>query len=125
MCLSMEVTFFVCYSPCFQFRKIESGEALTPKAMKATIRALGIEFQGILEKFNVHNITSCGVSRTKHSPAQHALLALAGVLPFAAFIATLVLCCMHSNGKFLFHCFIYISNYTNRFHVFSRQYNKS
>lgn len=68
--------------------------------MKATIRALGTEFQEILENFNVHNITSCGVSRTKHSPAQHALLALAGVLPLAAFIATLVLCCMHSSGKF-------------------------
>ncbi|XP_075970125.1 cadherin 74A [Anticarsia gemmatalis] len=91
--------FFANPGPCFQFRKVESGEALTPKAMKATIRALGIEFQEILEKFNVHNITSCGVSRTKHSPAQHALLALAGVLPFAAFIATLVLCCMHSSAK--------------------------
>lgn len=91
--------FFTNPGPCFQFRKVESGEALTPKAMKATIRALGIEFQGILEQFNVHNITSCGVSRTKHSPAQHALLALAGILPIAALIATLVLCCMHSSAK--------------------------
>ncbi|KAL0840760.1 hypothetical protein ABMA28_015943 [Loxostege sticticalis] len=85
--------------PCFQFRKTETGEALTPKAMKATIRSLGTEFQEILETYNVHNITSCGVSRTKHSPAQHALLILAGILPVAAFIATLVLCCMHSNAK--------------------------
>ncbi|XP_052751367.1 cadherin-23 [Galleria mellonella] len=85
--------------PCFQFRKMETGEALTPKAMKATIRSLGTEFQEILESFNVHNITSCGVSRTKHSPAQHALLALAGVLPVAALIAAIVLCCMHSNAK--------------------------
>ncbi|PZC83942.1 hypothetical protein B5X24_HaOG206691 [Helicoverpa armigera] len=91
--------FFANPGPCFQFRKVDSGEALTPKAMKATIRALGTEFQEILETFNVHNITSCGVSRTKHSPAQHALLGLAAVLPFAAFIATLVLCCMHSSAK--------------------------
>ncbi|XP_026729820.1 cadherin-23 isoform X2 [Trichoplusia ni] len=91
--------FYANPGPCFQFRKVESGEALTPKAMKATIRALGTEFQEILENFNVQNITSCGVSRTKYSPAQHALLALAGVLPFAAFIATLVLCCMHSSAK--------------------------
>lgn len=89
------------YSPCFQFRKMDSGEALTPKAMKATMRSLGTEFQTILESFNVHNITSCGVSRTKHSPAQQALLVLAGVLPLAALIAALVLCCMHSSGEFL------------------------
>ncbi|XP_026328265.1 cadherin-23 isoform X1 [Hyposmocoma kahamanoa] len=85
--------------PCFQFRKMENGEALTPKAMKASIRSLGIEFQQILEDFNVHNITSCGTTRQKHSPAQQALLALAGVLPLAALISALVLCCMHSNAK--------------------------
>ncbi|KAI8428429.1 hypothetical protein MSG28_007246, partial [Choristoneura fumiferana] len=51
----------------------------------------------ILQAFDVHNITSCGVSRATHTPAQHALLALAGALPLAALIAALVLCCMHSN----------------------------
>ncbi|XP_059061390.1 cadherin-23 [Achroia grisella] len=91
--------FYANPGPCFQLRKTESGEALTPKAMKAAIRSLGTEFQEILESFNVHNITNCGVSRTKHSPAQHALLVLAGILPVAAFIAAIVLCCMHSNAK--------------------------
>ncbi|XP_063531882.1 cadherin-23 [Cydia strobilella] len=85
--------------PCFQFRKTDTGEALTPKAMKAVIRSLGTEFQQILQTYDVHNITSCGVSRATHTPAQHALLALAGVLPIAALIAALVLCCMHSNAK--------------------------
>ncbi|XP_039748897.1 cadherin-23 [Pararge aegeria] len=85
--------------PCFQFRKMDTGEALTPKAMKQTIRLLGTEFQEILETYNVHNITSCGASRTKHTSAQHALLMLAAALPVAAFIATLVLCCMHSSAK--------------------------
>ncbi|XP_049865838.1 cadherin-23 [Pectinophora gossypiella] len=96
---SVNTAFYGNPGPCFQFRKTDSGEALTPKAMKATIRSLGTEFQEILETFNVHNITSCGVSRTKHSPAQQALLALAGILPLAALIAALVLCCMHSNAK--------------------------
>ncbi|CAH2991920.1 unnamed protein product [Chilo suppressalis] len=91
--------FYLNPGPCFQFRKTETGEALTPKAMKATIRSLGTEFQEILEAYNVHNITSCGPSVTKHSPAQHALLALAGILPLAAFIAILALCCMHSSAK--------------------------
>ncbi|CAG9785326.1 unnamed protein product [Diatraea saccharalis] len=91
--------FYLNPGPCFQFRKTENGEALTPKAMKATIRSLGTEFQEILESFNVHNITNCGPTRAKHSPAQHALLALAGILPLAALIAILTLCCMHSNAK--------------------------
>ncbi|KAI5631942.1 cadherin domain-containing protein [Phthorimaea operculella] len=85
--------------PCFQFRKMDTGEALTPKAMKATIRSLGIEFQEILENFNVHNITNCGASRPKHTVSQQTLLAVAGVLPLAALIAALVLCCMHSRAK--------------------------
>ncbi|XP_072941019.1 cadherin-87A [Epargyreus clarus] len=85
--------------PCFQFRKMDTGEALTPKAMKATIRSLGVEFQQVLEAHSVHNITSCGASRARHTPAQRALLALAAALPAAALVATIVLCCMHSNAK--------------------------
>ncbi|KAG7299357.1 hypothetical protein JYU34_016291 [Plutella xylostella] len=84
---------------CFQFRKLDSGEALTPKAMKATIRSLGTEFQEILESSGVRNVSSCGISRQRHSAVQHALLGLAAILPLAAFIAALVLCCMHSSAK--------------------------
>ncbi|KAL4713625.1 hypothetical protein ACJJTC_017666 [Scirpophaga incertulas] len=91
--------FYMNPGPCFQFRKTETGEALSPTAMKAAIRSLGVEFQSILEAYSVHNITSCGTSRPTHSPAQNALLALAGVLPVAAFVATIVLCCMHSSAK--------------------------
>ncbi|CAG5042617.1 unnamed protein product [Parnassius apollo] len=91
--------FYDTAGPCFQFRKMDTGEALTPKAMKATIRKLGTEFQQILEEFEVRNITGCGATRAKHTPAQHALLGLAGALPLAALVATLVLCCMHSSAK--------------------------
>ncbi|XP_068630269.1 cadherin-87A [Battus philenor] len=92
-------TFYDNAGPCFQFRKMETGEALTPKAMKAAIRQLGTELQQILEAYSVRNITSCGTSRTKHTVAQRALLGLAGALPLAAFIATLTLCCLHSRAK--------------------------
>nr|XP_032511121.1 cadherin-23 isoform X1 [Danaus plexippus plexippus] len=85
--------------PCFQFRKMETGEALTPNAMKATIRTLGTEFQDILQTYKVHNITWCGAKRAAPAPAQTALLAVAAMLPIAAFVATLVLCCMHSHAK--------------------------
>ncbi|CAK1603757.1 unnamed protein product [Parnassius mnemosyne] len=91
--------FYDTAGPCFQFRKMDTGEALTPKAMKATIRKLDTEFQQILEEFEVRNITGCGATRVKHTPAQHALLGLAGALPLAALVATLVLCCMHSSAK--------------------------
>ncbi|XP_047515658.1 cadherin-23 [Pieris napi] len=85
--------------PCFQFRKTDTGEALTPKAMKATIRSLGVEFQQILQSHEVRNITECGAPRAQHSHSQRALLAVAGVLPLAAVVAIVVLCCMHSNAK--------------------------
>ncbi|CAK1552466.1 unnamed protein product [Leptosia nina] len=85
--------------PCFQFRQTETGEALTPKAMKSTIRSLGVEFQQILQAYEVRNITECGAPRALHSHSQKALLAVAGVLPIAALIAIIVLCCMHSNAK--------------------------
>ncbi|KPI98094.1 Cadherin-23 [Papilio xuthus] len=92
-------TFYDNAGPCFQFRKMESGEALTPQAMKAAIRQLGTEMQQILEAYDVRNITSCGTTRTRHSFAQHALLSLAGLLLFSALLSTCILCNLHSEAK--------------------------
>ncbi|XP_050671945.1 cadherin-23 [Leptidea sinapis] len=91
--------FYDTMGPCFQFRKMDTGEALTPMAMKAAIRALGVEFQKILQEYEVHNITGCGVSRSRHSTSQYALLGVASALPLAAALAALMLCSMHSTAK--------------------------
>ncbi|XP_038210910.1 cadherin-23 [Zerene cesonia] len=85
--------------PCFQFRT-RAGAALTPQAMKATIRSLGAQFQRALQQHAVRNITRCGAApRAAHSAPQRALLALAAALPPAALLALLALCCMHSAAK--------------------------
>ncbi|XP_045493126.1 cadherin-23 [Colias croceus] len=84
--------------PCFQFRTME-GAALTPQAMKATIRSLGAQFQLVLQQHAVRNITACGAPRPAHSLPQRALLALAAALPPAALLALLALTCMHSAAK--------------------------
>ncbi|XP_045534163.1 cadherin-23 [Papilio machaon] len=92
-------TFYDNAGPCFQFRKMETGEALTPQAMKTAIRQLGTEMQQILEAYDVRNITSCGTTRTRHSFAQHALLSLASLLLFSALVSACILCTLHSEAK--------------------------
>lgn len=83
---------------CFQFRKSDTGDALTPKAMKAAIREAGASFQEILIRHSVSSVEECGVTRPRHTLSQHALLSLAALLPIAAVIATTVLCCLHSSA---------------------------
>ncbi|XP_041976287.1 cadherin-23 [Aricia agestis] len=82
--------------PCFQIRK-DSGEALSPSAARAALRtATGAS--AALGAAGAH-VAACSTPRGAHSVAARALLALAGVLPLAALIAALALCCMHSAAK--------------------------
>ncbi|GBP73902.1 Cadherin-23 [Eumeta japonica] len=82
---------------CFQIRKAENGEALSPRSMQKTIREAGIALQAVLDEYKVTSVGACGVARAQHSTTQKALLGIAAALPALALIATLVLCCLHSS----------------------------
>ncbi|CAH2107824.1 unnamed protein product [Euphydryas editha] len=86
--------------PCFQFRKTDTGEALSPKATRAALRAAGEALQAALLRHGVRGVAPCGAPRTaQHSPAQRALLLLAAALPLAALLAAVCLCCLRSRAK--------------------------
>lgn len=99
--------YFFIHRPCFQLRKTNTGEALTPKATLTTFRSIGVPLQRVLQQHQVHNITTCGRNNSViHSGAQYALLVVAGALSVAGVIAAVVLCCLHSTGE-LCMCFEY------------------
>lgn len=68
--------------------------------MKAAIREAGAPIQNVLDEHKVQSIDSCGVAKARHSITQTALLILAALLPLAALISVIVLCCLHSSGNF-------------------------
>ncbi|XP_050342547.1 cadherin-23 [Nymphalis io] len=97
---SPHAAFYDNVGPCFQFRKTDTGEALTPKATRAAMRSAGDELQAVLLEHGVRGVAGCGPSRsTQHSPAQRALLLLAAALPLAALTAVIALCCLRSRAK--------------------------
>ncbi|XP_045446649.1 cadherin-23 [Melitaea cinxia] len=86
--------------PCFQFRKTDTGEALSPAAMRTALRAAGGALQAALLRHGARGVAGCGAPRTaQHSAAQRALLLLAGALPLAALLAAGALCWLRARAK--------------------------